>query len=455
MQEQQAQPPDNIKAYIGDYCIHKANPLEGFERSIVVAMVDMWQKLTTLQQSQQAGKILRWVKGSEWPAKLTGERIGKTNYKRHVLVTVLKNGTADWRNSEYEDEKVEFILLESAEYLSSPASPIEEKYFVKWLDQERNRENGDIWKSVEIWSKLNAFELVYDIFRKQMGLTSPIIEIGEPGKLPVEEFKRIAEQADKNNFYRASGQRNGFETGYKMGASHEYLRKASHPAPAPIVGERGPNLTEIEEDVANVLDAETDESLREWHDKQPKSAATEQALPEEIKKLAENPETPEHYEFGQISAYDKGWEDGVIASYKKLTEIMDLLSQHYIHPTKESVEFAHNILDKKDDDIQPLSGSFFLGDSTVYGADFSSKNSHPTSKVHKEVVLPLVLQGDFENHTRDKSTEESLEWLKDQKDPLWIEFRTGALQLYYKSEQEIRNLKQKIKELQDWHDSHC
>lgn len=53
------------------------------------------------------------------------------------------------------------------------------------------------------------------------------------------------------------------------------------PAPAPIVGERGPNLSKIEEQVDRVLAAETDESLREWYDKQPDRAPTEQALPEE------------------------------------------------------------------------------------------------------------------------------------------------------------------------------
>lgn len=61
---------------------------------------------------------------------------------------------------------------------------------------------------------------------------------GGNGEIPEEEFKRIADQAYLNNFYTAKGQNKGFETGYKMGASHEYRR---HLPPSPsLPGEQDP-----------------------------------------------------------------------------------------------------------------------------------------------------------------------------------------------------------------------
>lgn len=81
-------------------------------------------------ENNKGETVCRWVPVSKWPAKLIGERIGKTNYKRHIQVTVLKNGHADWRNRQYEDEKLEYILLEElpaqAQYTSD--SPDAEGY---------------------------------------------------------------------------------------------------------------------------------------------------------------------------------------------------------------------------------------------------------------------------------------------------------------------------------------
>lgn len=59
------------------------------------------------------GSAPSWVKTEDWPTGLQGDVIARTNYKRHILAQVLPDGKIDWRNRHYDDEKVEYLLLET------------------------------------------------------------------------------------------------------------------------------------------------------------------------------------------------------------------------------------------------------------------------------------------------------------------------------------------------------
>lgn len=189
----------------------------------------------------------------------------------------------------------------------APASPVEEKEFAKWLDQERNQ-GGSLWKSTEIWTRLNALETLYDIFRSRKELPSPVIGIGEQkreipqmgyqlsaesdvaaieyGKcLPVDHLDISAELTEAHEAGQTWMYRKAMEEILQLRAkitdlinelvhANEELA-AFHPAPTPVVGEKyEEHIKEQNERLERVLN--------EAYDSVSNPAPTEQALPEEV-----------------------------------------------------------------------------------------------------------------------------------------------------------------------------
>jgi hypothetical protein len=136
------------------------------------------------QPPPEREKILRWEKASQWPAKLIGERAAKTNYGRHLMVNVLKDGTIDWRNRQYEDEKIEYILLEATEEISAPAaSPVMDAVELNIVDPETTDERT--YRKLSEWY-LKQLRECQEEMRKLKACTPPPIEPGEQKTLTLE-----------------------------------------------------------------------------------------------------------------------------------------------------------------------------------------------------------------------------------------------------------------------------
>jgi hypothetical protein len=234
----------------------------------------------------------------------------------------------------------------------APASPVEELpddlqgWFRDWC--KATKRNGGIL----IGSSIREF-IDYLSSKLTESKPSPVIEIGEQKQL-ADMLEQIAVEVCPHEVYgenpiewEKSKARMDYMEGAKNGAFRMYqiLSKASHPAPAPIVGERDkktectcicgptdanptcawPNCFKPEENTGNSV------------------VRTEQALPEEVKDWIRHWIVQHQYDFNLDGA-----EEIAIAMYHKMQEEMDQVIENAYAFNRLSVEQANELVELKE-----------------------------------------------------------------------------------------------------------